>query len=83
MRGASLVLYTLVCGGAYSFVACLSHLTIDYASLWRRSIVPTPNRDTSKIWALIALLPYTTYKLFVLSYPRPVSPSAATIYLLG
>ena len=24
-------------GGAYSFVACLSHLTIDHASLSRRS----------------------------------------------
>ena len=27
-------------GGAYSFVACLSHLTIDHASLSRRSTVP-------------------------------------------
>ena len=34
-------------GGAYSFVACLSHLTIDPASLSRPSTVPTPNRDTS------------------------------------
>ena len=47
-------------GGAYSFVACLSHLTIDHASLSRRSTVPTPNRDTSNIWALMTLLPYTT-----------------------
>ena len=49
--------------GAYSFVACLSHLTIDHASLSRRSTVPTPNRDTptSNIWALSTLLPYTTY----------------------
>ena len=47
-------------GGAYSFVACLSNLTIDHESLSRRSIVPTPNRDTSNIWALITLLPYTT-----------------------
>ena len=31
-------------------VACLSRLTIDHASLPRRSIVPTPNRDTSKIF---------------------------------
>ena len=30
-------------GGAYSFAACLSHLTIDHASLSRRSTVPTPN----------------------------------------
>ena len=47
-------------GGAYSFVACLCHLTIDHASLSRRSAVPTPNRDTSNIWALITLLPYFT-----------------------
>ena len=30
-------------GAAYSFVACLSPLTIDHA---RQSAVPTPNRDT-------------------------------------
>ena len=36
-------------GGAYSFVACLSHLTIDHASLSRRSTVPTPIRHTSNI----------------------------------
>ena len=49
--------YYLVCnclvgavvgGGAYSFVACLSHSTIDHASLSRRSTVPstvpTPNK---------------------------------------
>ena len=45
-------------GGGYSFFACLSHLTIDHASLSRRSTVPTPNRDTSNVWALITLLPY-------------------------
>ena len=47
-------------GAAYSFVACLSHLTIDHASLSRRSTVPTPNRDTSNIWALITLHPHIT-----------------------
>ena len=68
--------------GAYSFVACLSHLAIDRESLSRRSTVPTPNRDTSNIWALITLLPYVTKKLF--AYPVPVLfSSAATIYLLG
>ena len=46
-----------IVGGAYSLVACLSHLTIDHASLSRRSTVPTPNRSTSNIWALITLLP--------------------------
>ena len=44
-------------GEAYSFVACLSHLTIDHASLSRRSTVPTHNRDTSNFWALITLFP--------------------------
>ena len=33
-------------GRAYSFVACISHLTIDHASLLRRSTVPTPHRET-------------------------------------
>ena len=37
--------------GAYSFVACLCNLTIDHASLSRRSTVPTPSRDNSNIWA--------------------------------
>ena len=44
-------------GGAYSFVACVGHLTISHASLSRRSTVPTPNRDTSNVWALISLFP--------------------------
>ena len=35
--------------GAYSFFACLSHLTIDHASLSRRGTVPTPSSDTSNI----------------------------------
>ena len=32
-------------GGANSFVACLSHLTIDNAFLSRRRTVPTTTRD--------------------------------------
>ena len=40
-------------GRAYSFVACLRRLTNDQASLPRRSTVPTPERDTRNIWALI------------------------------
>ena len=47
-------------GGVYSFVACLGHLTIDHASLLRRSTVPSPNGDTSDIGAVIALLSYIT-----------------------
>ena len=70
-------------GGAYSFVACLGHLTIRHASLSRRTTVPTPNRDASNIWALIALPSIYYIETVCLSYPRPVSPSAATIYLLG
>ena len=62
-------------GGAYSFVACLSNLTIDHASLSRRSTVPTPNRDTSNIWALITRLPYTTSKNCLLI----LSPSCFTV----
>ena len=31
-------------GGAYSFVACLSSLAVDHASLSRRSTAPTPNK---------------------------------------
>ena len=31
-------------GGVLFFVGCLSHLTIDHASLSRRSTVPTPSR---------------------------------------
>ena len=31
-------------GGGYLFVACLSHLAIDHASLSRRSTVPIPNK---------------------------------------
>ena len=47
-------------GGGVLIIGWLSHLTIDYASLSRRSTVPTPNRDTSNNWVLNTLLPYTT-----------------------
>ena len=47
-------------GGEGRTVACLGRLTIDHASLSRRSTVPTPNRDTFNTWALITLLPYTS-----------------------
>ena len=61
-------------GGAYSFAACLSNLTIDHASLSSRSTVPTPNRDTSNIWALITLIPNITLATVCSSYPRLVLP---------
>ena len=53
-------------GGAYSFVACLDHSTLDHASLPRRRTVPTPTRDISDLWALSTVLPYTyiSSKLF-------------------
>ena len=64
-------------GAAYSFVACLRHLTIDHASLSRRSTVPTPNKDTSSFWALITLLRYVSYQVF--AYPIPVLFSLITL----
>ena len=60
---------------------CISHLTIDQAFLSRRKTVPTPNRDTSNIWALHVFTHCIVF--FCLSYPLPVSTSVATIYLLG
>ena len=47
--------------GGGILMCCLPyfHLTIDHASLSRRSTVPTPNnRDTSNNWAVITLFPY-------------------------
>ena len=46
--------------GTYSFVACLSHLTIDHASLSRRSIFYTSDRDTANISELITFFPFVT-----------------------
>ena len=67
-------------GGILICCFCLSHLTIDHASLSRRSTVPSPNRDTCNIWALITFCSYFTYvETLCLSYPLPVSPSVATI----
>ena len=47
-------------GGGYSFVACLSYLTIYHAPLSKRSTVPTPKRHTSNVWAHITFLPCIT-----------------------
>ena len=45
-------------GGTHLLLALVIWpLTIDHASLSRRSTVPTCNRDTSNIWALATLLP--------------------------
>ena len=72
-RGRYVFLYTAVekrakterGGLSCSFVACLSHLTIDYASLSRRSTAPTtPDIGPSNIWALITFFPYICIKMF-------------------
>ena len=52
-------------GGAYSLVACLDHSTIDHASLSRRRTVPIPNRDNSKIWALVTFFSHILHKKFL------------------
>ena len=65
-----------------TFVACLSNMTTDHASFSRRSSVPTPNRHLQHLGAHDASSIYYTGSVS-LSYPCPVSPSAATIYLLG
>lgn len=66
--------------GACLCVACPSHLTIDHALFSRRSTIPTPDRVTLDIWALITSPPYTTQKPFYTSYHLPVSPFVATIF---
>ena len=45
--------------GGYSFVACLSHSTIDHAPQSRRSIV-------SNIWLLSTFLPYITHIILLI-----------------
>ena len=47
-------------GGVLSCYLPRSHSIIDHASLPRRSTVPTPDRDTSNIWAPITFFPYIT-----------------------
>ena len=56
-------------GGVYSFVACVRHWIIDHASLSRRSTVPTPNRETSNIWAIISFFPHVAYNFFAYLIP--------------
>ena len=69
-------------GEACSFVACLSHLTIDHASLSRRGTAPTPNINLQHLGAHYASSIYYT-EIVYLSYPLAISPSVAIIYLLG
>ena len=71
-------------GGGYSFAAYLRHLTIDHASLSRRSAVPSRinNRDTSNVWTLSTVLPYIAKNCYfsgicLSSGPRAHAPCAA------
>ena len=77
-------------GGGYSFFAYLSHLTVDYdAFLSRRSTVPTPKRDASKILAVEYVSSICYIKHFLLALPYfylavcdHVSPRIAIVFSL-
>ena len=66
--------YTNYTGGGGGVLICcwLSHLTIDHAYLSRRSTVPTPNRDTSNVWALILLF-FDSLKMYNIKTARLLS----------
>ena len=49
----------------------------------RRSTVPTPNRDTSRSWALKRVVCIYCIARYCSSYPLPVWPPVATIHPLG
>ena len=76
----------------YSFVACLSHLTIDHASLSRRSTVPTPIVETPPAFgcSLRFSPPMLHKKLFAHLLPRScfavyghhLSPRISTVFSL-
>ena len=75
--------------GRDSFVACLGHLIIGHASLSGRSIVPTPIKDTSTVWALNTFSPRNSFKkMFILSSScfavcgHHLSPKIAIVSLL-
>ena len=57
-----------VWGGILIF-ACLIHSTVDRASLSRRSVVPTPNRNTPNTSSLTTLLSYIAKTLLLLLPP--------------
>ena len=54
--------------GAYSLVACVSHLTLT-THLFPDGAPFLPLIDTSNIWALITFFPYVTYKLYAYLIP--------------
>ena len=57
--------------GRYSFLACLSYLTIDHASLSRRSAPSLLLVETSNLWTLLTFFPLHTLhrSSFCLPYP--------------
>ena len=72
MHGRSRMTIVGVWGGD-SFVACLvGHLTIDHASLSRRSTVPTPDRgtDLQHLGAHYAFSMYYLKTVYLVSYPE-------------
>ena len=68
-------------GGRTHLLLAFGHLTIDYSSLSRWSTVPTPNRHLQHSVRSLRFFHMFHKKLF--AYPLPVSPSVATINLLG
>ena len=65
-KTCSMVLGAARWGGGTRLLLASSHLTIVHASLSRRSTVPTSNRDTSNIWALITFFSICDMKNFLL-----------------
>ena len=67
-----------------SFVAWLSHLIIDHASLSRRSTVPTPSRDTAQhLWALVTFsFIYNIETFCFISFPPCVAVGGGKGYVV-
>ncbi|CAM9701545.1 unnamed protein product, partial [Sphacelaria rigidula] len=66
-------------GTKYSFVACLGRLTINHASLSRRSTFPTRSKKHLQHSGAHCASSIHYTRTFYRSYPRPVSPYVATI----
>ena len=77
-------LHTRAGGGGYSFVAWLSHLIVDHASLSRRTTALTPNRDTtSNIRAFITLNNLLSMSPACFAFcDRHLSPRIAIVFSL-
>lgn len=59
----------------------LNHSITDHASPSIWSTFPTPNEDRFDIGELTFTFPIQYTRIFYISYPLPISPSIATIYL--